>query len=57
MLILLCSDGLHGVVGDDELKKALSSPASLEAKTKELIALARSRGGPDNITAVLLRAA
>jgi len=57
MLILLCSDGLHGVVGEDEMKKALSTPASLEAKSKELIALARSRGGPDNITAVLLRAA
>ena len=34
MLILLCSDGLHGVVGEDEMKKALSSPASLEAKSK-----------------------
>lgn len=57
MLILLCSDGLHGVLSDEELKKTLSSQASLEAKSKELIALARSRGGPDNITAVLLRAA
>jgi len=57
MLILLCSDGLHGVLSDEELKKALASPASLEAKSKELIALARSRGGPDNITTVLLRAA
>ena len=57
MLILLCSDGLHGVVAEDDMKKALSSTASLEAKSKELISLARSRGGPDNITAVLLRAA
>ena len=57
MLVLLCSDGLHGVVSDEEMKKALASPGSLEAKSKELIALARSRGGPDNITAVLLRAA
>jgi protein phosphatase len=57
MLILLCSDGLHGVVGEEELKKALSSSTSLEAKSKDLIALARKHGGPDNITAVLLRAA
>jgi PPM family protein phosphatase len=56
MLILLCSDGLHGVLSEEELKKALSSPGSLEAKSKDLIALARKRGGPDNITAVLLRA-
>jgi len=57
MLILLCSDGLHGVVSDDEMKRALSSQESLEGKSKALIALARSRGGPDNITTVLLRAA
>jgi protein phosphatase len=57
MLILLCSDGLHGVVSEEDLKKALSSQGSLEAKSKELIAMARSRGGPDNITTVLLRAA
>jgi len=56
MVILLCSDGLHGVVSDEELKSALSSKESLEAKSKELIALARSHGGPDNITTVLLRA-
>lgn len=57
MVILLCSDGLHGVVSDEELKKALSAGASLEAKSKDLIALARAHGGPDNITTVLLRAA
>ena len=57
MLVLMCSDGLHGVVSDEDLKKALASPASLEAMSKELIAQARSRGGPDNITAVRLSAA
>ncbi len=55
MLILLCSDGLHGVLSDEELKQALSGPSSLEDKSKELIAQARARGGPDNITVVLLR--
>jgi protein phosphatase len=57
MLILLCSDGLHGVISEEEIRNALSSQGSLEAKSKELIATARSRGGPDNITTVLLRAA
>ena len=57
MLILLCSDGLHGVVSDDEMKQALTSQESLEGKSKALIAVARSRGGPDNITTVLLRTA
>lgn len=54
--ILLCSDGLHGVANEDDLKRALSSDVSLEAKCQELIAAARARGGPDNITAVLLKA-
>jgi protein phosphatase len=57
MQILLCSDGLHGVLSEEEMKNALSSASSVEAKSKDLIALARKRGGPDNITAVLLRAA
>ena len=57
MVVLLCSDGLHGVVSDEEMKQALSSHESLEGKSKALIALARSHGGPDNITTVLLRAA
>jgi protein phosphatase len=57
MLILMCSDGLHGVVSEEEMKQAISSQESLEGKSKALIALARSRGGPDNITTVLLRAA
>jgi serine/threonine protein phosphatase PrpC len=57
MLVLLCSDGLHGVVSEDEMRQALSSQESLEGKSKALIATARSRGGPDNITTVLLRAA
>jgi serine/threonine protein phosphatase PrpC len=54
--ILLCSDGLHGVANEDELKHALASDASLDAKCQELITVARSRGGPDNITVILLRA-
>jgi protein phosphatase len=57
MQILMCSDGLHGVLSDEEMKNALSASNSLEAKSKDLIALARARGGPDNITTVLLRAA
>jgi len=57
MVILLCSDGLHGVVSEEEMKQALSSQESLEGKSKALIDLARSHGGPDNITTVLLRAA
>ncbi len=56
MLVLLCSDGLHGVALEEEIKAALASKDSLEAKCEALIAAAREHGGPDNITAVLLKA-
>ena len=54
--VLLCSDGLHGVVTEQELEETLASKESLEAKCRSLIAAARANGGPDNITAVLLQA-
>jgi serine/threonine protein phosphatase PrpC len=55
MQLLLCSDGLHGVALEDEIKAALDSKASLEDKCEAMIAAARDRGGPDNITTVLLK--
>jgi serine/threonine protein phosphatase PrpC len=56
MVVLLCSDGLHGVAREEDLTSALSSAEPLESKCKQLIAAARAQGGPDNITAVLLKA-
>lgn len=55
--ILLCSDGLHGVVSEPEIGSVLSSDSSLDDKCQRLIDLARDKGGPDNITAVVLRLA
>jgi protein phosphatase len=57
-LLLLCSDGLHGVVEPVELESILKNggvSASLETKVSRLIEAARQAGGPDNITAILLR--
>jgi PPM family protein phosphatase len=51
---LLCSDGLHGQVGEGELVR-LASGESLEQASLQLIDLANQRGGPDNITVVLAR--
>ena len=52
----LCSDGLHGLVKDDEMARLLT-PASqpLEEAAASLIAAANGAGGKDNITVVLLR--
>jgi protein phosphatase len=55
-LILLCSDGLHGVVEAPVIAEALAGNGSLESKCSRLIDAAKAAGGPDNITAVLLRA-
>jgi len=57
MQILLSSDGLHGVASEEEIEQTLSSADSLQKKCARLIELARARGGPDNITAVLLKTA
>jgi len=53
--LLLCSDGLHGPVGHDQLEAAFTACPDLDEAVKTLIALARSAGGPDNITAVAAR--
>jgi protein phosphatase len=54
-IFLLCSDGLHGVLDATLIADTLNSGQSLESKCHSLIEAARRAGGPDNITAVLLR--
>ncbi|HTM57152.1 MAG TPA: Stp1/IreP family PP2C-type Ser/Thr phosphatase [Candidatus Udaeobacter sp.] len=51
--LLLCSDGLHGLVDDQEL--AGIAAGDPDAACAALIELARERGGHDNITVVLAR--
>jgi len=46
---LLCSDGLHDLVREDEMKQAVATEPPPGA-TARLVTLARSRGGYDNIT-------
>src|SRR5258708_340570 len=52
--VLLCSDGLHVVIGPDQIAQILSAKGTAESKCKKLVEAARSAGGPDNITALLL---
>lgn len=51
--VLLCSDGLHGLVGDPALALLVSRPHTVTEAAKLLIAAARAAGGTDNITAVV----
>lgn len=59
-LVLICSDGLHGVVGPAEMEKILRggrNGVSLEEACRGLVEAAKEAGGPDNVTAVLVRKA
>jgi len=51
--VLLCSDGLNRVVGDDAIAALLASASPQEA-VDELIGRSITEGGPDNITVVLV---
>ena len=53
-VLLICTDGLWGQVRDPEILEAVDNK-SAEKAGRELIALARERGGPDNITVEILR--
>lgn len=52
--IILCTDGLWGLVNAGEMAEVLST-ADVSEAAKGLVALAKKRGGPDNITVQLLR--
>ena len=53
--LILCTDGLHGLVADEELSVAVTDH-ELDQACDALIALAKRRGGHDNITLILARA-
>lgn len=55
--LLLCSDGLHGVVEEGVIAATLNSAKSLEEKCHYLVEAAKDRGAPDNVTVVLIRVA
>lgn len=52
--LLLCSDGLHGPVDDATIARILGEAATPRDRVERLIECANGRGGPDNVTAVLL---
>ncbi len=54
-LLLLCTDGLHSLVKDDEIHSILTSRPDLPAIGQALINSANQHGGADNITALLVR--
>lgn len=51
---IICSDGLHGVVKEDELREIARQ--TIEVAADEFIRRALERGAPDNVTVIVARA-
>ncbi|MBI5053591.1 MAG: serine/threonine-protein phosphatase [Chloroflexi bacterium] len=54
MKVLLCSDGLWGLVGDSQMLDIINSSSTLQIACDRLVEAANIAGGPDNITAILI---
>ena len=52
--LLLCSDGLSGMIGDKQIWDIVRQSDNLQQAVESLISTARELGGEDNITAILV---
>ena len=52
--LLMCSDGLWGLVKQENIKEILSLASSPQAACEQLIQMANENGGRDNITALVV---
>jgi protein phosphatase len=52
--ILLCSDGLSGMIQDEEIWGIMQSAPDVEEATRRLVDKAMNNGGEDNITVVIV---
>jgi serine/threonine protein phosphatase PrpC len=52
--LLLCSDGLSGMIGDKQIWDIVEQSHDLQHAVESLIYVARERGGEDNITVILV---
>jgi len=52
---LLCSDGLSGMLTDDQIRDIVGSTEDVSEMCRKLIAGANENGGEDNITALVIR--
>lgn len=53
-LILLCSDGLWGLVSEEDMAEILNEETSMQEKVDSLVKKALEAGGHDNITVILV---
>ena len=53
--LMLCSDGLWGVVSEQDIVRAINESPTLQRACQNLITAANMAGGPDNISVVLVQ--
>ncbi len=53
--VLICSDGLWSVISESEIARLVLTSPNLQVASQALIDAANEAGGPDNITAILIR--
>ena len=53
--LMLCSDGLWGVVTEQDLVRAINEAPNLQRACQNLVNAANTAGGPDNISVVLVQ--
>jgi protein phosphatase len=54
-MIMLCSDGLNGMLSDDEIRDILMVNPDPNAAAKELVVAANAAGGEDNTSVIVVR--
>lgn len=54
-IIMLCSDGLNGMLGDDQIRDILLVNPDPNMAAKELVVAANAAGGEDNISVIVVR--
>jgi serine/threonine protein phosphatase PrpC len=52
---VLCSDGLSGMVTDEDMQQIIHQTGDIREACRRLIQRANDRGGEDNITAILIK--
>ena len=53
--LLLCSDGLWGVISETDIIETIRTSSSLQEACQKMVDAANQAGGPDNITVILVR--
>jgi serine/threonine protein phosphatase PrpC len=54
-MMLLCSDGLHGVLDHNAVNQLLSTAPDVDTAARQLVETALQRGSRDNVTALVVK--